>query len=233
MIQVTGHRGAAGLAPENTLRAFRLARELGCDAVELDVQLTRDGELAVIHDALVDRTTDGSGPVAGFTMAELKRLDAGEGERIPTFAEVIALLADSPVHIQIELKGPDTARPTAELIEKGGLVHRVTLTSFFHRRVVRAKEILPEARTGILISCSPYDPCALLETSRADNLHVAHPRLDSELVRLVHECGKKIFAWGDITRPEVVDRCVSLGVDAIGSDLPDMVLSKLGRGGPR
>src|SRR5215212_6994015 len=87
---VVGHRGAAALEPENTLRAFRRGIELGCDYLECDVHLTRDGRLAVIHDETVDRTTDGHGPVAGLTLDALRQLDAGLGERVPTLEEVLA-----------------------------------------------------------------------------------------------------------------------------------------------
>src|SRR4026207_2194343 len=88
-IIAVGHRGAAAIGPDTTLRSFRCAIELGCDMAECDVHLTRDQQLAVIHDETVDRTTNGSGPVGGFTMAELKRLDAGKSEQIPTLDEVL------------------------------------------------------------------------------------------------------------------------------------------------
>src|SRR5215212_9974873 len=86
---VVGHRGAAALEPENTLRGFRRGIELGCDYLECDVHLTRDGRLAVIHDDMVDRTTNGHGPVAGFSLEELRRLEAGQSECIPTLVEVL------------------------------------------------------------------------------------------------------------------------------------------------
>src|SRR6188508_2922898 len=88
-IIAVGHRGAAALEPENTLRSFRCAIDLGCDMAECDVHLTRDNQLAVIHDETVDRTTNGTGPVSSFTMADLQQLDAGKGERIPTLDEVL------------------------------------------------------------------------------------------------------------------------------------------------
>src|SRR6266511_3945699 len=110
---VVGHRGAAGLEPENTLRAFRRGIELGVDYVECDVHLTRDGHLAVIHDETVDRTTDGHGPVAGFSLEELRRLDAGQGERIPTLEEVLATTRGH-VRLLIELKGARTEEATVQ-----------------------------------------------------------------------------------------------------------------------
>src|ERR671930_261980 len=103
---VVGHRGCALLEPENTLRAFRRALELGCDYVETDVRFTRDGELILMHDETVDRTTSGS--VADLTFAELRALDAGQGEQVPTLAELLPLLRGR-AQILCELKGEDTA----------------------------------------------------------------------------------------------------------------------------
>jgi glycerophosphoryl diester phosphodiesterase len=227
LIQVTGHRGARDLVPENTLAGFRLARELGCDAVELDVHLTRDGRLAVIHDQTLERTTNGRGPVSDCTFEELSRLDAGRGERIPSLEQVFDLLADSGMRIQIELKGAATEEPVADFVRSRGVLDRVAFTSFFHRRVLRMRELLPEATTGILIACNPVDPAALLASARADNLHVNQTCLDSALVQDVRKAGKRIIAWGIVTEIPVIDRLIALGVDAIGSDRPDLVLERL------
>jgi len=228
-IMAIGHRGAKGICPENTRAAFLKAVELGCDAVELDVQLTADGGLVVIHDATLDRTTDGRGPVAARTLEDLRRLDAGGGERIPTLDEVLELLSGGPVRIQIELKGPDTQTAAARIVRERGMGGRVTFTSFHHRRVLEAGRLCPGATRGLLVTCSPIDPVALLATADADNLHVNHERIDGDLVRLVHGGGKRIMAWGNIVAPEVMDRLVALGVDGIGSDRPDLLLERLGR----
>lgn len=237
MIKVTGHRGAADLAPENTLAGFRKALSLGCHSVELDVQLTRDDNLAVIHNETIDHTTDGHGPVESLTMAELKRFDAGGGERIPELGEVLELFEPTDMSIQIELKGSGTAAPTVELVRKWGMESRVTFTSFFHRRVLEAGRLLPEATTGILIDCSPIEPLRMMEAAGADNLHVNHFRIESELVEVVHSAGKRIVAWGLVVEVDVIDRMIDLGVDVIGSDRPDLVLERLAkrvsRSGPR
>ena len=227
MISVTGHRGARGLAPENTLAAFRLARELGCDAVELDVQLTSDGELAVIHDETLERTTNGHGRVSACTIAELKRLDAGKGERIPTVGEVLDLLGESRLVIQMELKGPGTEEAAARAVRDRRLESRVAFTSFHHRRVLKMKSLLPDVTTGILVTCSPVDPKGLLDSAGVDNLHVNEARLDRELVAAVHAAGHRIYAWGHIVEIPVIDRVIALGVDAIGSDRPDLVIEQL------
>jgi glycerophosphoryl diester phosphodiesterase len=195
--------------------------------VELDVQLTRDGRLAVIHDDTLERTTNGHGPVAERTLAELKELDAGDGERIPSLEEVFDLLTDSGMRIQIELKGVGTEEPVAALVRSRGLLDRVAFTSFFHRRVVRMKEFVPEASTGIIIGCNPADAGALLASARADNLHVNFRYLDEALIQDVRAAGRRIVAWGIITEVPVIDRLIDLGPDAIGSDRPDLLLERL------
>ena len=227
MIEVTGHRGARALFPENTLTGFRRALELGCHAVELDVQLTRDGKLAVIHDKLIDRTTNGTGPVSSYTMEELKRFDAGQGESIPCMAEVIDLLKDSDIRIQIELKGERTEEAAPHLVKKMGMGQRVSFASFFHQRVQTAKKELPVATTGLLITCNPINPLGLLESAGADNLHANQERIDVRLVKAVHQAGRRIIAWGNIVDIPVIDRLIDLGVDVIGSDRPDLVFERL------
>ena len=136
-LAIIGHRGAAALAPENTLASFREAVRRGVDAVELDVQRCGD-ELAVIHDDRVDRTTNGAGAVADLSFEALRRLDAGDGERIPTLEEVLDAVPPS-VAVNVELKGPDTAAPAAERL--AGLDRPLLVSSFdwaelrrFHQR---------------------------------------------------------------------------------------------------
>jgi len=227
MIEVTGHRGVKGLAPENTLSGFRKAVEIGCHGVELDVRLTSDGQLAVIHDATLERTTNGKGAVIDCTMAELNTLNAGYGQTIPTLAEVFKLLKGSPINIQIELKGPNTEEPAAELVREWGFEERVTFTSFFHHRVLRIKNKYPEVTTGILVSCNPVRPLDLLQSAEADNLHVNHSRIDSILVENMQLTAGKLIAWGNIVETGVIERLIKLKVDTIGSDRPDLVLERL------
>lgn len=227
MIEVTGHRGARGLFPENTLGGFLLARELGCQAVEMDVRITADGELVVIHDASIDRTTDGSGPVDALSLRELQTFDAGRGEHIPSLREVLELLQDSNLRLQLELKATGTETAVPDLVRKWGLEQRVTFTSFFHRRVLEAKRLLPAAAGGVLIACNPVEPLEILAAAGADNLHVHHRRIDADLVRRVQAAAKKIVAWGEIVETAIIDRLIGLGVDVIGSDRPDLVLERI------
>lgn len=225
--EVIGHRGCAGLEPENTIRAFRRASEIGCAAVELDIRLSKEGHVMVIHDETVDRTTDGSGGVADLTAAEFARLDAGGGDPVPRLAEVFETLGDTGLLFQIELKGRDTEEPVAELVRQFGMVGRVRFTSFFHRRVARMRELLPDARRGLLVACNPLNPCRLVQEAGATSLHVDARRIDAELVDRVHRCGAEVIAWGRIETPELARFLVVAGVDAIGSDRPDIVIAAL------
>jgi len=128
---IIGHRGAAGIEPENTLRGFKRALEHQVHAVEFDVYQI-DRELVVIHDDTVDRTTNGTGPLTDFSFERLRRLDAGDGERIPTLIEVLDLVPPS-VGVNVELKGPGTATAVAEVLRQYS--HRQLVSSFDHEEL--------------------------------------------------------------------------------------------------
>jgi len=233
MIEVTGHRGAKKILPENTLLSFRYAMDIGCDIIELDIHRSKDGKLVVIHDETLERTTNGRGKVSDKTLKELKQLDAGNGNTIPTLEEVIELVKDSKIKLQIELKGLGTEELVANLIKKYVFTDRVIFTSFWHKRVSKIKELLPRVKTGILISCNPVNPVQLLSSANADNLHVNHLRIDKDIVREIHESNKKIIAWGEIMDKAVIDRLIEYRVDAIGSDHPNIVIECLKKAGLR
>ena len=139
---ITGHRGAAKLEPENTRLSFQKAIDLGVDQIETDVHLTKDNHLVIIHDATVDRTTNGQGEIADLTLLEIRQLDAGKGERIPTLGEVIEWVRGKVI-LQIELKGPDTAEPVVRAVEQNGMEREVVLTSFVHDRLRKARQLNP------------------------------------------------------------------------------------------
>lgn len=137
-VVVIGHRGAAGLAPENTLPSFRRAYACGVSAVELDVYVV-EGELVVIHDATLQRTTSGNGPVMGLTLAALRALDAGGGWPVPLLSEVIAELPDG-VGLNVELKGPGTAAPAAAVLARHPGLDAL-VSSFAHSELSRFRQL--------------------------------------------------------------------------------------------
>lgn len=224
MIEVIGHRGAAGYEPENTLRSFKKALEIGVDVVELDVHLTRDNQLVVIHDEKVDRTTNGKGYVRDYNLRELKNLDAGKGENIPTLQEAIDLLQGKS-KIQVELKGENTETPVIDIIRKYK-VEDFILTSFYHTRVQRAKELYSALTTGILLVGRPINPIQLVRDANADRLSINYATVDKKLVEEIHRYGKKVSVW-NVDTPKYVADMIDLEVDAIGSNKPDIVFSVL------
>ena len=222
MVLVTGHRGVAGLEPENTMRSFKRALALGVDQVELDVHFTKDRELVVIHDTTVDRTTSGRGPVQAYTLDEIQRLDAGEGERVPTLQEVIDLVKGRVV-LQIELKGLGVEEAVVKKVEENGIVDGVVLTSFRHYMVRKVKTLNPRVSTGVLFLCLPLDASQLARDAGAEGLHPNVNYLDAHLVKDGHRYGLKVRAW-NTDDPEQMRWLINLGVDAIGSNRPDILL---------
>jgi glycerophosphoryl diester phosphodiesterase len=194
MTKIMGHRGAAACEPENTLRAFARALEIGVAAVELDVQLTKDGRLAVIHDETVDRTTDGHGRVQDLTFAELRRLDAGLGERIPSLEEVVDLVKNK-AHLVVELKQPEAALPLLRFFEEHQIFEHAHVISFWHPVVKALKEKEPRLRTGVLLVGCPADPAGLARAARADALVLHFAYVTRELVETAHAHGLKVFIW--------------------------------------
>ncbi len=219
---LTGHRGAAKLEPENTLLSIQKAIDLEVDQIEIDVHLTSDQHLVVIHDTTVDRTTDGQGAIADFTLAEVKQLDAGKGERIPTLQEVIDLVRGKVI-LQIELKGPNTAKPVVQTVEQNRMESEVLVTSFVHDRLRETRQLNPNLRLGALWANPPPDACEQAIDMGAEAIHIQHLNIDPELVRKAHAHGLKIRAWNPDTIEEI-QRAIDLGVDAIGSNRPDLLI---------
>jgi glycerophosphoryl diester phosphodiesterase len=232
---IFAHRGASVYAPENTLAAFELAIKQGADAIELDVKLTSDSEVVVIHDQTVDRTTEGSGKVSQHTLRDLKRLDAGshfdvsfQGEKIPTLSEVFESTGSSSL-INIELTNyasPFDALPqkTAELVVLHNVQLRVMFSSFNPVALLRIRSLLPNAFLGLL--ALPGAPGAF-PRSRLGSIiphHALHPEkrdVSLLLVERLHGKGKKINVY-TVNEEETMHRLFSLGVDGIFTDDPTL-----------
>ena len=225
MIKVTGHRGAAGLEPENTLRSIRRAIDLGVDRVEIDVRVTRDGRLVVIHDETVDRTTNGHGYVNELTLDEIRKLNAGKGEKVPTLEEVLEITRGK-VELQIELKVPEATGSTLRLIERENAEGEVIITSFIHDLLRRVHDFNPELRTGALFFNVEGDICRKALNVYSKAIHVYYRNVDAELVRHAHEMGLEIEVWNP-DEPKEMMRMIKLGVDSIGTNRPDILLNLL------
>ena len=217
MIYNIGHRGAASLEPENILRSFRRAAAEGADAIELDLRLTRDGRLVVLHDATVDRTTDGSGPVASMRLDEIKHLDAGLGERIPAFEEVLEA-TELPMHA--ELKTVEAAEPLAALIRERRLAGRVTPISFAPEALRRVKLSLPDLPVGLILSGGSPG----LAEARSVDASLVSPQatyLDTAMIEGYRRAGLRVTTW-TVNEPEEMRHVLGLGVDGIVTDRPDL-----------
>jgi glycerophosphoryl diester phosphodiesterase len=248
LLDVHGHRGAAGLAPENTLAAFRKAIALGVDALEMDLHVIRDGQVVVIHDETLDRTTDGRGSIAELTLEEVKHWDAGtkfapafQGERIPTLREVIELVkasGDTRVRLDLEVKFGEgqEGRPedfedrVLDILRQTGFVGRVNVISFHHPSLVKVKALEPKIRTGLLAGGrqGPKDPVALVRQFQADYYSPHFRHVTAAVVAALHQAGIPIVPWTANEEAEM-RRLMTLGIgtfpgDGIATDFPDRLL---------
>jgi glycerophosphoryl diester phosphodiesterase len=224
-MHIMGHRGAPAYEPENTLRSIRRALEMGVAAVEVDVQLTRDGQLAVIHDETVDRTTDGSGPVKTFTLADLKRLDAGKGERIPSLAEVVETVAGR-AHLIVELKHPEAAPALLRFFQERGIFQDAHVISFWHPAVKAMKAAEPRLQTGVLLVGCPADPVGLARAALAEALVLHYAYVTPDLVAAAKAAGLLVYLW-NIDDVDTFRYYLAMAPHGIGSNRPDVLINYL------
>jgi len=198
-ILLGGHRGNPAEHPENTLASFQSAIDAGCDMVECDVHLTTDGELAVIHDHLLDRTTNGTGLVGAHTLAELRELDAGQGQKIPLLEEVFDLVRDR-VGLVIETKQnpvpyPGLEEKLAAVLREHGMVEQFNVISFHHRRIRHLKEVAPEIGLGIIDASRPIDAVGMMRAAGADLFSCYFGTLDPEMAEEIRSAQGAVGVW--------------------------------------
>lgn len=227
---VIGHRGAAGYAPENTMVSFERGLALRADAIELDVHPSSDGHLVVIHDPLLNRTTNGTGLVSSYMLAQLKELDAGSwfdpsfaDARIPTLIEVLEW-ARGRTKIVIEIKQGPIFYPNVEellvaALDQTGMRADVLVISFDHHSVRKLKDLAPDVMTGVLYAGRVVDPVALAQSANADALMPFWALLTREEVDTAHAAGLFIAPWGE--RDQDYRFILATGVDAVAADFPD------------
>jgi glycerophosphoryl diester phosphodiesterase len=222
------HRGASGHEPENTLRAFARALELGATWLELDVHLVHDRLLA-IHDDTLDRTTDGSGPLANFSLAELRALDAGCGERIPFLEEVLELTAGR-ARLNVELKGPGTAAPTVKLLQDEVAAGRwqpgqFLLSSFDWDALTAVRKLEPSLPVAPLVGKGAGgEILEVAERMEAEAIHISRWSARSRLVGAAHERGLAVRVF-PVNQAWEYDLMVRLGIDGIFTDFPERALA--------
>jgi len=240
---IFAHRGASHEAPDNTLPAFLLAAELGVDGIELDVQLTRDGELVVIHDFGLEATTDGQGPVRDRTLAELKELDAGSSydpqfarQRIPTLQQVIEAVGRHLL-LNIELKTKSArdaqlAQAVVRLVEENHLLDRVVISSFNPLTLRQVRQLNPWIPLGLLYA--PDMPLYLRRPwlrrlFRPEALHPHYSMIDAEYVSRAKAKGYRIHTW-TVDDPGEMWQLMRQGVDIIITNRPDLLSQVLAPG---
>jgi len=247
-LSLQAHRGAAGLAPENTLAAFRMAIELGADATEMDLQLTKDGVVVIIHDDTVDRTTDGRGRIGDLTLADIKRLDAGakfgatfRGERIPTLRELIDLVKASGnrrFRLNLEIKfaegregqPADLEERVLAVLGETGFLDRVITQSFHHASAAKMKRLAPSVPAGLLVGQrrQPADPVAAVRDHRVDYFAPHCSLVTPDLLRTLHQAGIPVVTW-TVNDPSEMRRLIAIGLgtvpgDGMISDYPDRLV---------
>ncbi|MFJ2241579.1 MULTISPECIES: glycerophosphodiester phosphodiesterase [Streptomyces] len=213
-----GHRGVMGLEPENTLRSFVAAQQAGLDVIELDLHLSKDGALVVMHDTDVDRTTDGSGPIAEKTLAELRALDAGRGERVPVFEEVLDAVR-SP--LQAEIKDMQAARALAEVMLRRDLVARVEVSSFHDEAIAEISRLVPGVRTALIASRYGTDIVDRAVEAGAATVCLNIRRITLEVVEAARKADLRIIGWVVNTQDHL--RLVrALQLDGATTDYPEI-----------
>ncbi|WP_208298742.1 glycerophosphodiester phosphodiesterase [Streptomyces liangshanensis] len=216
--QIIGHRGVMGVEPENTLRSFRRAEQAGMDALELDLHLSKDGALVVMHDTEVDRTTDGTGAIAERTLAELRELDAGDGERIPVFEEVLDAVA-SP--LQAEIKDAAAARALAGVMRRRDLAGRVEVSSFHDEAVAEIAALVPGVRTVLIASRWGADVVDRAKAVGAATLALNIRRLTLETVERAHAEGLRVIGWV-VNTEEQVGLARAFRLAGVTTDFPEI-----------
>ena len=236
---VWAQRGASGYAPENTLAAFQKAVDLGADGVELDIQLTKDDQIVVIHDETIDRTSDGKGWVKDYTLEELRAFNYNRTKPeykhadIPTMREVFELLKPTGLFINIEIKTGVVFYEKIEekilaLTKEMGMEDRVCYSSFNHYTVTRIHELKPDAEVGFLYADGPIDMPSYGVKHGVNALHPALYNLQYDgFVKECKEKGLKLNVWTVNERP-YMEMCCQYGVDAIITNYPDIAKEVVG-----
>jgi glycerophosphoryl diester phosphodiesterase len=225
-MQVIAHRGASGYVPENTRVAFERAIAMGADAIETDVQLTSDGELVLFHDTTVERNSNGRGPLADYTLAELRLLDLGgwyapefAGERVLTVGELLEEFV-ARIPLVLELKDPRAAAPLVAILSERRLLDRVQVTSFYWTALLDAQAANPGLYLGFLTPTFEQDIVDRCVKRGFAQICPHVDRLTAQRVARAHDRGLNVRSWG-IQRRDQVERLTDTGADGATCNWPD------------
>ncbi len=221
-ILIIGHKGASAITPENTLKAFQKAIELEADYVEFDSHLTKDGEIVIIHDADTYNLTGVHSLIKNNNLEEIKKLDAGEGEQIPTLQELIAI-AKGKIGLQLEIKSTGLLEKMIQILRKEDLIHNSIISSFMLDELIKLKEIEPKIKIGFLLPTelvqSRLIKRKILRCAK-EGFYAIHPhfsRVNREIVEFTHTKGLKVNVW-TVNDSDVMKNLIQMDVDAIITD---------------
>ncbi|MBS4202959.1 glycerophosphodiester phosphodiesterase [Lederbergia citrea] len=241
MTLVIAHRGSAGTHPENTMDAFIAAKEYGADGIELDVHLTLDGEIAVIHDSTVDRTTNGTGSVKDFTLSELKELKANyhykhffkRASRVPTLLEVFEWMAGNNLICNIELKNNEISYEGLEekviaLIKKFRYEKRILISSFNHYSLVYVRKLCPELETAPLYKDIIYKPWEYAKSINSSGIHPKFTAVSDTIIKATLDHGIAVRPY-TVNKEREMKRLFQLNCSAIITDYPEKAVKLRGK----
>ena len=239
-MKIYAHRGSSGTHPENTIAAFTEAARLGVHGVEFDVHLTKDGELVVIHDERIDRTSNGTGFVKDLTLAELKAFDFGswfspdfKGQTIPTLHEVLQVFAETTHQLNIELKSDifpyeGMVEKVLAIIKELALDSRVVLSSFDHEAIRTAKQLAPHVETAALFMEVLVEPLDYIRAIPADALHLFFPTALRPSIRQVLKAGVAVRTF-TVNEEQYIQALQDVGVTAIFTDFPEKMMTYISK----
>lgn len=235
---IYAHRGNSSFYPENTMSAFRSAVESGAHGIETDVHCTKDGILVLTHDEEISRVSDGTGMIKDMTYEELLKYDFGlwkgeafKGERIPRLEELLDLLEETDMMLNIELKMgfllyPDIEEQVLEMVKKKGFLKRVIFSSFNHYSLDKLRKLDKDALIAPLYSSGLFEPYNYALTFQANAIHPYYLAMDRFIVEECHKRGIMVNLW-TVNDPSLVKTFEDMGVDAIITDHPKELLTKL------
>ena len=223
-VKIVAHRGASDDVPENTLLAFKKAINLGCDVIELDVRLTKDNQVVVIHDDDVDRTTDGRGKVRSLTLKQIKKFNCEEKQKIPTLQEVIDL-CKGKIDLHIELKAEGTAKPVHDLIVENDILSDVVIISFKFGLLQKMSMLSRKVDLGLIFE--EYIISKIIVSWYVGRLvginYICcdYPTINKKIVDKAHKAGMKVYVF-DVKSKKEGEKLMNMGVDEVGTDSPKL-----------
>jgi len=232
-ILIIGHAGASAIAPANTLKAFQKAIELKADYVEFDIHKTRDEEIVIIHDSDTMQTTGVSGLIKNMTLKEIQRLNAGEGENVPTLHQLINI-AKNKIGLQIEIKATELLDKLIKILKENSLINTSIVSCFVFGELLKLKNLEPKIKLGFLL---PAEMVRLSLIKRKilkvakNKFYAIHPHYNianRDVVDLAHENGLKVNVW-TVNDREIMERLIEIGVDGIITDDISLANELLGR----